>query len=233
MIDSAIFLQLPSDRACDPLGGHRKAPFLTPAWELLGRPRPSLIGRESTMRIAYFGGSFNPPHYGHFLAASWALCSGEVDRVWMTPCYQHAFGKQLVPFEDRVEMCKRGAALLSPKIEISTVEAQFDGPSYTIDVIEALCQQHPDHQFRLLVGTDILAERHQWKSFERLASLAPLLIAPRGGYDHQNPFGFHIPEVSSSAVRQCLASPDSDDAAQLIPPAILDYIQTHQLFLVE
>ena len=80
------------------------------------------------MRTAFFGGSFNPPHVGHFLAAAWVLCSGEVDEVWMVPCYKHAFGKALLPYEHRLAMCRLGAGLLNPeRIRLSNIEEELGG----------------------------------------------------------------------------------------------------------
>lgn len=179
------------------------------------------------MRIAFFGGSFNPPHYGHFLVASWALCGGFVDRVWMVPCYRHAFGKDLASYEDRIRMCELGTSAFAGRIEVSRIEEELGGPSYTIDVIEQLVQLHPKDQFFLLVGTDILHEKDQWKEFERLVELAPLLVAPRGGF-HPQEGGFHIPEVASSQIRKKLSL--REDISSILPPPILNYIYTHQLY---
>lgn len=180
------------------------------------------------MRIAYYGGSFNPPHYGHFLVASWALCGGFVDQVWMVPCYQHAFGKALAPYEDRITMCELGAAGIGERLVVSRIEEELGGPKYTIDAIKATTQRFPEHEFRLLVGTDILNETDQWKSFEELKTLAPLLVAPRGGYEHGNELGFQIPEVASHVVRERLTK--ALDVTPAIPPPVAAYIRDKALY---
>ena len=59
------------------------------------------------LRVALFGGSFNPPHVGHVLAVTYALSVGLVERVLVVPVFEHALGKRLAPFEHRVEMSRR------------------------------------------------------------------------------------------------------------------------------
>ena len=179
------------------------------------------------MRIAFYGGSFNPPHYAHFLAATWALCSGEVERVWMAPCYRHAFGKKLAPYEDRLEMCRLGAAALAPAVEISDCERRLD-TIFTVDTLAGLQELFPQHRFRLLVGSDILDETEQWREFDRLVSLAPLLVAPRGGYQTANPLGFALPRISSSRIRSRLRRGLSVEGA--VPPPIIAYIEMRNLY---
>lgn len=178
------------------------------------------------MRVAFYGGSFNPPHYGHFLAAAWALCSGEIDQVWMVPCFDHAFGKTLAPYEHRIAMCRLGAKPLNPQLQVSTVEQELGGTSYTIDTVEYLQRQHPDTQFRLLVGTDILHEKNAWKEFDRLLSLAPLLVVPRATTEQAT--APELPAISSSHIRELLQQ--KQDPSSHIPPPILTYIQAHHLY---
>jgi nicotinate-nucleotide adenylyltransferase len=179
------------------------------------------------MRIAYFGGSFNPPHYSHFLAAAWALFGGYVDRVWMVPCYQHAFGKELAPFADRMAMCELGARPFSERLFVSDIEKQLGGPAYTIEVIDHLVDTHPDVSFRLLVGSDILHEKNKWKEFDRLVTLSPLLVAPRGGVDTQS--AFQIPQMASTLLRDRLLA--GEDVSDAMPPDVYAYLREHQLYI--
>jgi len=66
------------------------------------------------MRVAIYGGSFNPPHVAHQLAALYVLETQPVDELWFVPCFKHPFEKALESFEDRLEMCRRAAAPLGP-----------------------------------------------------------------------------------------------------------------------
>lgn len=179
------------------------------------------------MRVGFFGGSFNPPHYSHFLAASWALCTGEVDEVWMVPCFNHAFGKILAPFEDRIQMCEIGAAAMGPQIKVSDCEREIQS-SYTVDVLDALCLRFPEHKFRLMVGSDIADETKDWKSFHRIVEIAPPLWVPRGGYHEGNSLEFCLPKISSSAIRARLEEGLPVDGA--LPPAVLSFLLEKQLY---
>ena len=68
------------------------------------------------MRVALFGGSFNPPHVAHQLAALYVLETAPVDELWFVPAFEHAFGKPLAPFDDRLAMCELAAAALGPRV---------------------------------------------------------------------------------------------------------------------
>lgn len=178
------------------------------------------------MKVAFYGGSFNPPHYGHFLATAWAIFSGEVEQVWMVPSYRHPFGKDMAPYEDRLNMCRIGVAGMEPQIYVSDCERELQ-TIYTIDTIEQLYVRYPQHQFRLLVGSDILQEQKQWKSFERLILIAPLLQVPRAGYTtHYIPYA--LPQVSSTEIRQLISLGQSIDG--YTPSSIIRYILEHHLY---
>jgi len=179
------------------------------------------------MRIAFYGGSFNPPHYSHYLAASWALCTGEVDQVWMIPTFTHAFGKFLAPFEHRVAMCRIGAELLSPKILVSTLESELPSPSYTIDTLRVLQHRHPSFSFRLLIGADILQETHAWKDFSLLQEIAPPLVIGRIGITAPS-LPFSLPPFSSSFIREGIAK--GTDISGHLPPPVFSYLREHRLY---
>jgi nicotinate-nucleotide adenylyltransferase len=62
------------------------------------------------MRVAVYGGSFNPPHVAHQLALTYVLATAQVDEVWMVPTFKHPFDKALAPFSDRAKMCELAAS---------------------------------------------------------------------------------------------------------------------------
>lgn len=180
------------------------------------------------MKIALYGGSFNPPHVGHLLVLSYVLATADVDEVWLMPAYDHPFGKELAPFEERVRMCELLAALFAGRVQVSTVEAEVQGGGRTIRTLEHLVRSKPGCSFRLVVGSDILDERDQWESFERVAALAPLLVIARGGHPHPEARGPEMPEVSSSEIRALLR--DGRDASALVPRAVLAHIRERGLY---
>ena len=110
---------------------------------------------QDIRNVGLFGGSFNPPHVCHALATLWALQTHGLDEVWWVPTYQHAFGKDLVSFEHRLEMCRRATRALG-QVQIHDIERRMGGESRTIDTVEVLTQENPGVKFWLIVGTALI-----------------------------------------------------------------------------
>jgi nicotinate-nucleotide adenylyltransferase len=172
--------------------------------------------------IALFGGSFDPPHLGHLLAATYVLATEPVDELWLVPVYQHPFGKPLVaPFEHRLALCERLAAAL-PRARASSAE-QESGQTRTVDLLEWLQRRHPEQRWALVLGTDLDAERPQWKQFDRIGQLARIVTVRRGGYAQAGGTEPIIPEISSTQVRALLKS--GGDVSRLVPRGVLQAIR--------
>jgi len=169
--------------------------------------------------VALFGGSFDPPHVGHLLAAAYVLATEPVDELWFVPVLQHPFDKPLVaPYEHRVALLERLAADL-PRARVSLAE-QESGEGRTVDLLEWLHRKHPDTRWALVLGTDLDAEKPQWKRFDRVEQLARIVTVQRAGYGEGR---VAIPEISSTQVRALLKS--GGDAAHLVPRAVLKGIR--------
>lgn len=191
------------------------------------------------MRIALFGGSFNPPHVGHLLAATYVRAVAGVDEVWLMPAHKHPFGKQLAPFEDRLALCDAMATLVHG-LRVTDVERDVDGEGRTLHTVEHLRRLHPDHDFRLVVGADILHESHKWFAFDRLVELAPLIVLGRGGFTppatppgafgERSVFLWNVPmpEVSSTEVRTRLIA--GDDVSTRVPAPVLAEVDRRGLY---
>src|SRR5438132_5755135 len=170
------------------------------------------------MEIALFGGSFDPPHVGHLLAAAYVLATEPVEELWFVPVFEHPLEKPLVgSCEHRVALCEKLAQEV-PRARVSRAELE-SGKTRTVDLLEWLHEQHPETRFALVLGTDLNAERAQWKQFDRIQQLARIVTLQRGGYASG---GVVLPEVSSTHVRALLKS--GDDASRLVPRAVLDAI---------
>ena len=131
---------------------------------------------------AFFGGSFDPPHPGHFGVASGALDSGRCDTVLWVPAYAppHKQGSERAAFEKRFEMVSN---LISGchGMQISDIERRLAlEPSYTIDILEHLQNEIPD-KLALLIGEDSLAQLHTWHRAHDLVQHYEILTYPRNG----------------------------------------------------
>jgi len=183
--------------------------------------------------VAIYGGSFDPPHVSHVLAAVYALKTGGFDSVVVIPVFEHAFHKQLSGFEHRARMCELAFAGLSG-IVVSRVESELSVPSLTLRTLQHLAGQHPDWRMRLLVGSDVLGDTAKWHAFDRISELAPPYVVARPGYAHPDSRAALLPDVSSTRIREALA--DASDPSQQalltasVPSAVLSYIDEHGLY---
>ncbi len=135
------------------------------------------------MRVAIFGGSFNPPHVAHQMAALYVLETAPVDELWLVPAVRHAFGKTLAPFADRLAMCEAAAAALGPRVRVSAIERDLGEESRTLRTIRRLQQDHPGTTFSLVIGADLLAEVPSWLGGAELQRTVPFIVVGRAGFD--------------------------------------------------
>ncbi len=182
-------------------------------------------------RVAIFGGSFNPPHVAHVLAAAYVLACTDVDLCLVVPCYRHPFAKTLASFEDRLEMCRRAFGDLA-RVQISNVEEELGGESKTVRTLEYLQERHPHWRMRLVVGADVVHEMDRWTAPERVRELAPPFVLGRLGV--ASPPGYEdaplvLPEVSSTAIRAALAV--GEKPAGLLPRRVAEYALERGLYL--
>ncbi len=181
-------------------------------------------------RIALYGGSFDPPHVAHVLAAAWALTACPIDRVWVLPVAYHAFGKPLSPFPARLAMCRLAFSCFGRRVRVCPVERHLGPVNRTIDTVRHLQARYPQHAFSLLVGSDLWADRDQWKDFEALRAMLPFWTAGRAGV--VPPAGVfcgpELPAVASHVVRARIAHGES--VAGLVPEAVVAYVRDHGLY---
>lgn len=180
-------------------------------------------------RVALFGGSFDPPHLAHQMAARWALENKAVDQVLWVPCAVHAFGKTLASFAHRLEMSRLAAAELGDRVEVSSVEAEIGGESRTLQTLQHLRQARPHVDWSILIGSDLLGETQHWMGYQEITRVASFLVVGRSGYASDASSSAPIlPAISSSEIRRCLGQ--NEDVTELLPASVLDYIRKHRLY---
>jgi nicotinate-nucleotide adenylyltransferase len=196
------------------------------------RTNPAIPGADGApVRVALFGGSFNPPHVGHELAALYVLETAPVDELWFVPAFKHAFEKTLLPFEDRHQMCELAAAALGPRARVSDVERDLGGESRTLRTVRALQAQHPSHEFALVIGADLVGEVGSWYGAEELRRDVPFIVVGRSGAARASAGGapaVEMPAVSSTEIRRALAA--GEPVTGLVSRPILAYIYARDLF---
>jgi nicotinate-nucleotide adenylyltransferase len=181
-------------------------------------------------KIGFFGGSFDPIHFGHLNLAVQMLEKGGVDEVLFCPTFCSPFKTKMPPIapHHRLEMLRLATAGV-PGFRVSSLEIDREGTSYTIDTLRSL--MGPGIQYRLIVSQSTAAEFALWKEAEVLIKLAPPLIGLRG--NDPVPPGFSaismpLFDVSSTEVRERLKK--KLYCGHLVPRIALDYIAKHRLY---
>jgi nicotinate-nucleotide adenylyltransferase len=134
------------------------------------------------VRLAIFGGSFDPPHIGHLLVALDAAEQLALDRVVFVPAATQPLkaGRAVASAEQRVAMVRELVAG-EPVLELSTVEVDRSGLSFTVDTLAHFAERQPQDTRFLLLGDDVLASFGQWKEPKRILGLAQVVLLEREG----------------------------------------------------
>ena len=148
------------------------------------------------MRVGVFGGTFDPPHVGHILTAGDAYETLALDTLIFVPASGQPFKVNtpaIASPEDRLEMV-RLAVGDDPRFEVSGVEIERGGLSYTVETLEALAVSRPGAKVFLILGIDALGSFKRWRSPERIRELATIAVLSRGDSS------LDVPESGAGAV---------------------------------
>ncbi len=185
---------------------------------------------------ALFGGSFDPVHLGHLVAAE-SVADALDCRIRLLPAREQPF-KQAAHGASpsaRVEMCELAVAG-NPRLSVERIELDLPTPSYTVRTLQALAAREPGNRFTLLLGADAARELPDWWQVESLGTLADVVVFTRAGAPA--PPAAHplirrvveIPaiDISATAVRSRVAAGRS--IRYLVPEAVREYIARHGLY---
>lgn len=197
------------------------------------------------MRLGIYGGTFDPVHYGHLIAADQFRERCELDRVLFVPAGKPPHKQRHVITEGkrRVEMLQLALAG-DPRFGVNRMELERDEPSFTLDTLGQIQREHPEAELFFLMGADSLAEFPTWREPQRILELARVAVANRGRTaPDPGPVGealgvdlasqvtvVDMPAVdlSASDLRSRVGSGRS--IRYMTPRAVEEYIRTHDLY---
>jgi nicotinate-nucleotide adenylyltransferase len=200
-------------------------------------PGLSPTGRQSAppMRLAIFGGTFDPIHSAHLAIARAAADRFRLDRVLFVPAAHppHKAGGTHAPYEDRIRMAELGCAG-EPRFEVSRLE-EGTRRSYSIGTIEKVrAHMAPDDALFFIIGADAFAELQTWLRWRDVAASVQFLVISRPGHVYDAPEGVKMERldtvelrISSSEIRADLAAGRKPSG---VPQPVLDYIIGHGLY---
>jgi nicotinate-nucleotide adenylyltransferase len=191
-----------------------------------------------TSRVGIMGGTFDPIHHGHLVAASEVATLFALDEVIFVPTGEpwQKSHRRVSPAEHRYLMTVIATAS-NPHFWVSRVDIDRAGPTYTIDTIRDIAAQRPDGDLYFITGADALAQILSWKDAEDALKLATFVGVTRPGYDLSDE---HLPSDSVTLVDvPAMAISSSDCRARvsagkpvwyLVPDGVVQYISKHQLY---
>jgi len=193
------------------------------------------------MRIALFGGTFDPIHYGHLICAEEVREAFAFERIWFVPAFRppHKPDDPLrASPEDRYEMVC-AAVEGNPAFAVSRSELDRGGPSYAVDTVREFREKHGNSaEIHWILGLDALAEIETWREWRTLLQLCRLIAVSRPGYAPlplSEPLRgrvefLTITEVGISSSRLREAIRNGKSIRYRTPPAVIEYIERHQLY---
>jgi len=196
-------------------------------------------------RVGIMGGTYNPVHYGHVIAARVAAELLDLESVILSPVSRpwHKTAQDLAPAEDRLSMLELALAE-DPEFLVTTVDLDRGGDTYTVDTLDDLdalfAEQYPDEtvEWFFLAGADAISGLASWKSPEELLRRAQFVAVTRPGHELVLPevegaddimvLEIDAANISSTEVRERAARGESLD--ELVPELVAEYIVEHGLY---
>lgn len=189
------------------------------------------------MKIGLFFGSFNPIHIGHLIIAQTMAVNTDLKKVWFVVSPQNPFkkSKNLLHEFDRFDLVER-AISDNPLLEVTDIEFHLPKPSYTIDTLVRLLEKYHQHEFKLIMGEDNLAQFPNWKNHEKILEYAGLYVYPRPGSQPHN-FRNHpqvnfveapLLDISATFIRKAIAADRS--IKYLVPDAVEEMIRLKKFY---
>jgi nicotinate-nucleotide adenylyltransferase len=192
-------------------------------------------------RLGVMGGTFDPVHHGHLVAASEVQAWFDLDEVVFVPTGQpyHKAGRDVSPAEHRYLMTVVATAS-NPRFTVSRVDIDRGGPTYTIDTLTDLAAIHPDADLYFITGADALSEILGWRSAADLFKLASFVGCTRPGYamDTSMLEGMpkdrvtivEIPALTISSTDCRARTARGEPVWYLVPDGVVQYISKHRLY---
>lgn len=202
------------------------------------------------MRLGVLGGSFDPVHYGHLLMAELAREQFALDRVWFIPALisPHKQHDEPAPAEHRARMLDLALAE-NPALELSRLELERGGVSYTADTLERLHALDGEADLFLILGADSLADLPTWRNPRRICELSSPIVAARPGAPEPDysvlanlvapdrlarfselRLDMPLIDLSSTEIRRRIAAGKS--IRYQTPPAVVRYIDEQRLYRI-
>ena len=192
------------------------------------------------MNVGLFGGTFNPPHMAHLVAAESVRDQLRLEKVIFIPAAipPHKLHERIVPAHHRLQMVKLATGN-NPLFEVCDIELRRKGPSYTIDTICELKKKSPDYVLHFVMGIDLLIDFGGWKSPDKILEECKIVAMNRPGFDlamvdkdlllRVEVVNVPSVDISSTSIRRRVQSGRS--IKYLVPSSVEEDIRSNSIYL--
>ena len=190
-------------------------------------------------KVCLFGGTFDPPHIGHLLVAQTIIEAENFDKIVFIPTFKTPQKNNITDIKDRLAMLRMGVTS-NPKFEISDLEIQRGGTSYTIDTVRDYKsdQDYDSRELYYLIGSDSLQTFHTWKEPREVLDECQVIVALRPGFRPSDISNWilrkvrfaSIPrfEISSSTIRSRWQ--ENKTIRYMVTQPVWEYINDHGIY---
>ena len=189
-------------------------------------------------KVGIYSGSFNPIHHGHVMLANYLVEFSDLDEFWFVVTPQNPLKKKedLLDDDERLKMVQLALGD-DLRFHVSDIEMHLPTPSYTINTLTALSEQHPDCEFVFICGMDSLQDFKNWHEYQKILDNYELLVFPREDYDGGELINYPsvtvlktpILEISSTFIRQCVK--EGRDVRHFMPEKAFQYMKEQQFYM--
>lgn len=188
------------------------------------------------VRLGVMGGTFDPIHHGHLVAASEAAAAFSLDEVVFVPTGEPWQKDGVTAAEDRYLMSVIATAS-NPRFKVSRVDIDREGPTFTIDTLRDLRALYPDADIFFITGADAIAQILSWRDVDQIWGLAQFVAVSRPGHKLElppHPAGaistLEIPALAISSTDIRARVEQSKPVWYLVPDGVVQYIGKHRLY---
>ncbi len=192
------------------------------------------------LTIGLYFGSYNPIHIGHLAIANYMVEYTDIDQLWFVVSPHNPLKKKSNLLDDyqRLEMVHR-AVDGDDRFRASNIEFNLPKPSYTVDTLTYLKEQHPNYHFKILMGSDNLENFHKWKNYETIINDYGIIVYPRPGFDPKKvqveknivvAKDAPLMEISSSFIRKAIKK--GKDVRHFLTQKTWEYLEEMYFYIV-
>ncbi|MEQ6375837.1 nicotinate-nucleotide adenylyltransferase [Bacillaceae bacterium S4-13-58] len=184
-------------------------------------------------KVGILGGTFDPPHLGHYIIAKEVLIQLQLDEIWFMPTYQPPHKENSNTSPDLRKQMVTIMANLDQRFRVESIELERKGISYSYETLTILRNQHPDIEFYFIIGGDMVDYLPKWYQIEELLEIVTFVGVKREGFPHTTTYPImevDVPfvDISSSMIRKRYQK--GLDSSHFLPGLLGDFIKENQIY---